>query len=100
MELKASKKFSEWAAAARKKPAPKDPLKPRAGPKKNKGGGGGGGGGSGGGDGDLMALIQQRQAARASQADDLFASLEAKYGGARRDCSLVYSTLEFRRRFS
>jgi DnaJ family protein C protein 9 len=77
-ELDKSAKFSKWATAARKKPAPKDPLKPRATKKK---GGGGGGGEGGGGDGDLMALIQSRQAARAGQADDLFASLEAKYGG-------------------
>jgi len=31
---------------------------------------------AGGGDGDLMALIQARQASRMSQADDLFAGLE------------------------
>ena len=70
-ELKPSQKFSKWAAIVRRQPAPKNPLKPQ---KKKKGK-------QGGSDGDLMALIQARQSARASQADDLFASLEAKYGG-------------------
>lgn len=79
-EVTESEKFSKWAAAVRKRPAPADPLKPRASTKKKTKGGGGGAGG-GGGDGDLMALIQQRQAVRGSQANDLFASLEAKYSG-------------------
>ena len=74
-EVKVFKKFSKWAVAVRKRPAPKDPLKPRAASKKKKAAS------AGGGEGDLLALIQQRQKARMSQADDLFASLEAKYGG-------------------
>ena len=69
--------FTSWAAKIRKKPAPKDPLKPR--PKKKKKAASAGGGG----EGDLMAIIQARQNARAAAADDLFARLEEKYGGGK-----------------
>ena len=69
--------FTSWAAKIRKKPAPKDPLKPR--PKKKKKAASA----AGGGEGDLMAIIQARQNARAAAADDLFARLEEKYGGGK-----------------
>lgn len=77
--LTRTKRFDRWAAEVRSKPAPKgDPLKKKKKGKKI----GVCREGAGGGEGDLMAIIQARQAARASQADDLFAHLEAKYGGA------------------
>jgi len=70
------KTFEDWARRVRAKPAPKDPLaeprKPANTKKKNP-------------DKDdasgLAALILAR---RETRADDLFASLEAKYGGAKK----------------
>jgi DnaJ family protein C protein 9 len=59
--------FQTWAAETRKKPAPKNPLKPRPKAKKQKE------------DSDsLETLILQR---RETRGEDFFASLEAKYGG-------------------
>lgn len=65
--------FTEWARRVRAKPAPKDPLreekkKPKMTKKKDD-------------TDDLAALILAR---RETRADDLFASLEAKYGGAKK----------------
>ena len=64
--------FTEWARRVRLKPAPKDPLKleQRKKPTKTKDD-----------TNDLAALILAR---RETRADDLFASLEAKYGGAKK----------------
>ena len=65
--------FERWAKKTRERPAPKNPLEPREKKKKRSK--------KGEGEGDLAALILARRDARAAQADDLFASLEAKYGG-------------------
>ena len=64
--------FTEWARRVRLKPAPKDPLKleQKKKPTKTKDD-----------TNDLAALILAR---RETRADDLFASLEAKYGGAKK----------------
>ena len=66
--------FKAWARRVRAKPAPKDPLaeprKPANTKKKGKDDASG-----------LAALILAR---RETRADDLFASLEAKYGGAKK----------------
>ena len=66
--------FEDWARRVRAKPAPKDPLaeprKPANTKKKGKDDATG-----------LAALILAR---RETRADDLFASLEAKYGGAKK----------------
>ena len=68
------KTFEDWARRVRAKPAPKDPLaeprKPANTKKKGKDDASG-----------LAALILAR---RETRADDLFASLEAKYGGAKK----------------
>lgn len=68
------KTFEDWARRVRAKPAPKDPLaeprKPANTKKKGKDDATG-----------LAALILAR---RETRADDLFASLEAKYGGAKK----------------
>jgi len=68
--------YEAWAREVRKRKAPKDPLggrKVKKGTKK-----------SGGDDSDLFALIQRKNAARADQADDMFAALEAKYAPKKR----------------
>ena len=65
--------FERWAKKTRERPAPKYPLEPRE-KKKTRSK-------KGEGEGDLAALILARRDARAAQAEDLFASLEAKYGG-------------------
>jgi DnaJ family protein C protein 9 len=64
--------FTEWARRVRLKPAPKDPLgiEQKKKPTKTKDD-----------TNDLAALILAR---RETRADDLFASLEAKYGGAKK----------------
>ncbi len=62
------KTFEDWARRVRAKPAPKDPLDTKNTKKKDKDDASG-----------LAALILAR---RETRADDLFASLEAKYGGA------------------
>lgn len=65
--------FTEWARRVRLKPAPKDPLsvEQKKKPTKTKDD-----------TNDLAALILAR---RETRADDLFASLEAKYGGAKKN---------------
>jgi hypothetical protein len=65
--------FTEWARRVRLKPAPKDPLKAEQKKKPTKT--------KPDDTNDLAALILAR---RETRADDLFASLEAKYGGAKK----------------
>ena len=72
--------FEDWARRVRARPAPRDPLAATKTPAR-KPGGGRGARANGGDAGDLAALILAR---RESRADDLFASLEAKYGGAKK----------------
>ena len=68
------KTFQDWARRVRAKPAPKDPLaEPRKTANTKKKGKDD--------DSGLAALILAR---RETRADDLFASLEAKYGGAKK----------------
>ena len=76
--------FKAWARRVRAKPAPKDPLgDPASEPAGKSAKGKGKGKGKDGGDtNDLAALILARQSSR--RADDLFASLEAKYGGVKK----------------
>jgi DnaJ family protein C protein 9 len=64
--------FTEWARRVRLKPAPKDPLSVEQKKKQTK---------TKDDTNDLAALILAR---RETRADDLFASLEAKYGGAKK----------------
>ena len=64
-----------WAKKTRERPAPKYPLEPREEKEKVEEGRGRGG---------SAALILARRDASQGQAEDLFASLEAKYGGKRR----------------
>lgn len=66
--------FERWAKKTRERPAPKRPLEPREKKKKTSKKGAEG-------EGDLAALILARRDDRAARAEDLFASLEAKYGG-------------------
>ena len=81
--------FRPWAAQVRRRPAPKDPLKPRAsgllgtsgkgkgkGKEKEKGNGKGGGGAS-------LSLAEQIRGKQAGRTESLLASLEAKYGGGK-----------------
>ena len=68
------KTFEDWARRVRAKPSPKDPLaEPRKTANTKKKGKAD--------DSGLAALILAR---RETRADDLFASLEAKYGGAKK----------------
>ncbi|CAI5995507.1 unnamed protein product [Closterium sp. NIES-64] len=62
-EVKVTKAYKKWAAEAAKKPAPADPLAADSEYESNQG---------------LMAVILNRQSARAQAADNLFESLAAK----------------------